>query len=293
MLKIDLLPSYVREKQKVRKALMAMAVLLAVEVLGIGGFYAKRSKDLDAINKQIKDITPNFEKANEFEEKTNTEKGKLPPIASLVSKYKTCLDTQDKSVDVYAKIAEYTSAKAKLNGVQLDNSTATVSGTITGLDSLGQFLLNFMRCPAFTSVQFQADLQPFSFGGGGGGGQPGGAPTGAPPGTTPGPAPGAGPNSGASPQGAQVAASAGGITLPTREVSFTLTCTLAKPLPSPGAGAAGAAPGMEGMPPGGAAPPEGAAPAPPPGGGGGKAGVGGSPGWKGLRTRRAGESSVS
>jgi len=150
-----------------------------------------------------------------------------------------------------------------------------------------------MRCPAFTSVQFQADLQPFSFGGGGGGGQPGGAPTGAPPGTTPGPAPGAGPNSGASPQGAQVAASAGGITLPTREVSFTLTCTLAKPLPSPGAGAAGAAPGMEGMPPGGAAPPEGAAPAPPPGGGGGKAGVGGSPGWKGLRTRRAGESSVS
>jgi len=312
MLKIDLLPAYVRERERVRKALMAVAMLIALEILGVGAYYTKQSKDLAAINKQIEDITDEYNKSNEFEEKTNAEKSKLPPIASLVSKYETCLDTHDESIKVYQKIAEYTSAKAKLDSVQLTNSTAIITGKITGLDALGQFLLNFMRCPAFSSVQFQANLQSFSYGGGGGpaagapgmgpGAPPGAAPAGAPA-MAPAAPPGAGPVPGGPAQGAPAAVSAGAITLPTREVSFTLVCSLAKPLPSPGGAAAAAgAPGMPGAgPPGaapaepgpGAGPPGGGAPAAPPGGppaggkAGGKASVVSAPSTKSLKARQA------
>lgn len=289
MLKIDLLPGYVREKQLVRTTFMLLVALLAVEAMGIGGYYTMQSKTKESIIKKIADIEDDVSKAKKLETDISAEQGKLPPIATLVTFYKDSLGTAPQSIDVYRGLFKYVYSRAQLNNVQLTSTTATVAGRITGVDSLGQFLLNFMRCPVFSSVQFGADLQPFSFGGGGGGGGgqpggPGGPAAGPGPGGAPGAAPGGAPAGGGVPAGAQAAF----FPLPTQQVTFTLNCTLTKPITTPGAAAAGAAPGGPpgaagpggpGAPPGAGGPGGPGGPAGPPPAEGGKAGAkGGSKG---------------
>ncbi len=278
MLKIDLLPSYVRERRKVKPAIILVVVIILVEVALLLGASMKVKGAIAATQKELDEIEPVAKQVESLEAEAQSELATVKPAIDRVKYYEDMAKLGDQFVKLIDAVNEYIYEKVTVQNFQTDGSSVSFTAVTDSTESFGRFLLNFLRCPAVTNVSVSTNI-------GGGGGAGGGAMPGVP--GIPGGGPGMPPGIGGPPGGAAAPVAGGGAELITVNVSCTVTPdykvtvpTLggAAPAAAPGGMGMGAMPGAPGMVPGipGAAVP-GAGPPLPPGAGGPGPGLGGPP----------------
>jgi hypothetical protein len=78
LLKIDLLPSYVRERRKVKPAMFLVLVILVVEIVALLGFAASIKKQTAAVEAETAKVQPDAEKAKQLQAEADAKLASRP-----------------------------------------------------------------------------------------------------------------------------------------------------------------------------------------------------------------------
>jgi len=184
LLKIDLLPSYVRERRKVKPAIILVVVIILIEVALLMGASMKVKGAIAATQKELDEIEPVAKQVESLEAEAQGDLATVKPAIDRVKYYEDMAKLGDEFIKLIDTVNEYVYEKVTVQNFQTDGSNVSFTAVTDSTESFGRFLLNFLRCPAVTNVSVNTNI-----GGGGGGGAampgvpgiPGGGP-GMPPG---------------------------------------------------------------------------------------------------------------
>ena len=230
MLKINLLPSYIYEKRKVRNAAFLFGGLFVVVVAGMLTWWVVLGSKERQITTQVMEMERNAGEVTELERQVQAEQAKIPPIRAKVTFIEDLMAYNEKVPDLYEDLAKYTYSRILYRSVRVSGNQLTVNAYSRSVGDCGRYLLNMYRAShVFSSVSISG-VPGWASGGGG-----------------------AGSASGMS----SLAGTAQGPQVP-GGFSFTVSCALVEPISAPtyssgGAASAGGAPGAggPGMAPGG------------------------------------------
>ena len=262
MLKINLLPAYIREKRVIRRMAMGFGILIVVIIAGILVASLILSSRIARQDTAVADMEQRKAVVDQIQTMTAAEQGKLSTIQSKISFIEGLMAYNLRVPALLDELARYTYGRIVYKSVQITSDTLTIQAHAKNVGDCGRYLLNMYRAShKFSSVAIDK-IPGWSEGGGTsseaspssppmpGGPMPGGPPL------IPGALVMAGPpvsiESGRSSEG------------PSSGFDFTVTCKLREPIVAPvyamqSAGAAGAA-GAPGAAGAGAAPPAGGSP---------------------------------
>ena len=229
MIKINLLPSYVLERQVVRRLAMIFAVLLAFVIVASVAWRLQRGMALASLQNQlaITKITENLVISNETRAKE--ELAKIDPINTKVKFIEDVMNYNMKAPALYDELSRYTYEKVRYRSIALSETQMEIEAYAPSISDAGRYLLNLYRANDLFSQVTMSNVPGYNDTTSGN--------------QTPGTFTGR----------ARVARGRGVMIIrPARAggFDFKVTCVLAQPLgaPSYGGAPAAAAPGAPGMP---------------------------------------------
>ena len=222
MLKINLLPAYIRQRRLVKRAIAGVIVAVLVTIGGFLYWNSMLQKQAADLEQQIAALMPTKQEAERLQQEASAVRAEIGPIQTQLAFLDQVVALPEKWCALLQNAAEYTHAGVTLNSMTISGDTISMQGHTPNLRTAARYLLNALRNPKWTQVtingpqgypstaspadvhprfrpmdyplQITATLarahrvnmpQPPGGGGGGGGGMPGGMP--GDPGMGPGP----------------------------------------------------------------------------------------------------------
>jgi Tfp pilus assembly protein PilN len=156
MLKINLLPSYVNQRSKIRAAWTAMALLLVAELAGAtvyqAGLVSQEGEKLTVVQKKEHDVTEVQKLASE----ASKERAKIAPIKAKTSFIKEIRDYNRVRPDLFDHVASYIYKEVWITGMQAETNTLSMPASAKSVSSVGRFLLFMQNNPDFTQVRISS-----------------------------------------------------------------------------------------------------------------------------------------
>jgi hypothetical protein len=122
MLKINLLPPYVREKKRIMLTVALMTPLLLVVVAGIIGWWLRIGGDINKINAQREAIEGDAREAERLQGEIATVEASNRDMLSVVEFIESVRDYNLKLPGLLETTAKWTYAKVQINALQLGGS---------------------------------------------------------------------------------------------------------------------------------------------------------------------------
>lgn len=170
MIKINLLPLYVFEKQAVRRLLMIAVVAWGVVLLVCFVFWNRQTAALNEL-KTLRDQTKMIEtQVNTLKQQASTERAKIGPITGKIKFIKDVMDYNLQAPQLYEELARFTYEKIPYRKIDLNDQAMQIEAYAPSLADAGLYLLNLYRA---THVFSQVSMSPIS-GYSSSGGSPGG-----------------------------------------------------------------------------------------------------------------------
>jgi len=255
VLKINLLPAYIYERRKTRKAILGFSALFVAVVFAMVAWWVSLSNKQKELERQVADAEMRAQQVTAIEQQRDAERAKLPTIKAKVDFMDALMGYNLEAPKLLEEIAKYTYGRIRLTSIQINGGNqVTIQGHARTLGDCGRYLMNLYRAQhIFSSVVIS------------------GVPAGWPPGNV---------SSSTAPGLPGVAMQPTSQTTGEPGFDFTVTCTLVKTIAPPtygGGGGGEAVPATGVVPAGGvtpspgptapAAPSAAPTPAPPPAGG--------------------------
>jgi hypothetical protein len=153
MLKINLLPSYIYERKKIRAA---WAVVVAVVLLEIAGLAAYQGKLINDENAKAQEVTTAEAKANDVQKLVGEAKAKrdeIAPITDKVTFIKNILKFNLVRPNLFQNVAEYTLKGVRYTHIEASGNVLTIQAFAPTLSAMGRYLIYMQGNPDFTAVQ--------------------------------------------------------------------------------------------------------------------------------------------
>ncbi len=189
MIKINLLPAFVRERKVVRKLLMFILILLGLELLGFAYWYNRVSTQGYDIGQQLDVAKAQAQEVQRLQSEADSIRAEIEPIKA---KTKFIEDTKNfpvKLADLLDSIRRYTYGKVIYTSLQLGGgaggmmgpmmggmpgpmmgtgmpgmgamggggtqqiTTVSIQGYTDSVENVARYLQNLLRCPQIADVQ--------------------------------------------------------------------------------------------------------------------------------------------
>jgi hypothetical protein len=154
VLKINLLPPYIYERRKVRKAALIFGLLFAAVAAGIFGWWLMLSNQERNLKVQVEDMKAKAAQVEALQQQLSAEQAKLPPIKSKVDYIKGVMAYNMKYPAIYAELANYTYSRIIYKSIKPSGGNSiAIDARARTVGDCGRYLLNMYRAQhIFTSV---------------------------------------------------------------------------------------------------------------------------------------------
>lgn len=183
MLKIDLLPPWVRHAITNKKLLAVLVLILLIGGLGFASLLLKTGKELSVAQEELEDATRRADEVRKVEGEAQSISGRLKPIADKVDFIAQADESGYPYWDRFYEIAEYIYGGAELRffgimarpagGLVGDGSAEalySLSGpsgvdcafgvTVKNTNEAARFILNLIRCPELSNIGISYSIPP-------------------------------------------------------------------------------------------------------------------------------------
>jgi hypothetical protein len=145
MIKINLLPLYVFEKQVVRRMLVGAVVAWAVVLLVCFVFWNRQTAALNEL-KTLRDQTKMVEaQVTTLKQQASAERGKIGPITGKIKFIKDVMDYNLQAPQLYEELARFTYEKIRYRKIELNDQAMQIDAYAPSLADAGRYLLNLYR----------------------------------------------------------------------------------------------------------------------------------------------------
>ena len=153
MLRINLLPAYIAERQKVRNTLIACVIgFLAV----VGGMLGYQFAVLGpALDKRVEEANQRQSEADAevaYESQTSTIRTQIKPLQEKVDFVKFVQYYNTLPPRIYRQAAAYTYREVEYNQMAINGNTLSVSAYVKNIADIGRFYITFYGNPDVTAV---------------------------------------------------------------------------------------------------------------------------------------------
>lgn len=157
MIKINLLPPYVFERQIVQRVMMAFSALLVIIVIAGVLVHAQLNAKLADLQQQLAttQITEQEVKSNQAQ--AASERAKIGPITQKVTFIQSVLDHNLEGPALYEQLTRFTYEKVRYRSINLTDTAMEIEAYAPSLSDAGRYLLNLYRATdLFKSVTMSA-----------------------------------------------------------------------------------------------------------------------------------------
>ncbi len=170
LLKIDLLPSWVRERKAIRAVIIGGALVLAVVVVACVGYGGVLSKKVSNRKDTLAAKKAEADKVRQLEQDLARLVEQIGPIQGKVAFCRQVADSGRPVADRILAIRKYIWSDLRLSSWSMSGATCSMSGTLVlpdparGLESetWARLLLNFNQCPEFVPGSVQLSVGGWS-----------------------------------------------------------------------------------------------------------------------------------
>lgn len=157
MLKINLLPSYIYEKRKVKQTAIVFAVLFIGVVAGMVAWYVALGAKQREMTIQVADMQQKANEVKQIEALAAAEEQRLPIIQGKVAFIESVMDYNLAYPKLYEEMAKYTYNRIMYTSVDPSGGQLKIAAHARSIGDCGRYLLNMYRAShIFTTVGIDA-----------------------------------------------------------------------------------------------------------------------------------------
>jgi len=153
VLKINLLPSYIYEKRKVKQTAFVFAVLFIGVVAGMVAWYLSLGAKQREMTIQVADMQQKANEVRQIEAQATAEEQRLPVIQGKVAFIEGVMEYNLAYPKLYEELAKYTYNRIMYTSVDPSAGQLKIAAHARSIGDCGRYLLNMYRAShIFTSV---------------------------------------------------------------------------------------------------------------------------------------------
>ncbi|MCX6377383.1 MAG: hypothetical protein NTU88_15330 [Armatimonadetes bacterium] len=157
MLKINLLPSYIFEKRKVRRTAMMFGVLLLGVAVGMFAWYSVLAAKQRDLTVQVADMEAKANEVKALDAQAAAEEAKAPPLQNKVSFIENVMNYNLEYPKLYEDLAKYTYSRIVYRSVEPSGTQLKIGASARSVGDCGRYLLNMYRAThVFSGVTIDA-----------------------------------------------------------------------------------------------------------------------------------------
>jgi Tfp pilus assembly protein PilN len=166
MIKINLLPAYILERHRIRRAIGVVVVLLVIELLAFGFAFIRIRTAVTAEQERLDYWTREANKVAAIENLTNDVKARTAPYQKWLQWFTGLESHNARLADMLKEISAYVYNRVHLTEWAFDSAqkTITLTGRTDSLESLARYYLNALRGP-FTNVELTTTVSGWNLAG--------------------------------------------------------------------------------------------------------------------------------
>ena len=145
MLKINLLPSYIFEKRKVRRTGMMFGVLLLGVAVGMFAWYSVLAAKQRELTVQVADMEAKANEVKALETQVAAEKAKSPTLQNKVGFIENVMNYNLEYPKLYEELAKYTYSRILYRSVEPSGTQLKIAASARSVGDCGRYLLNMYR----------------------------------------------------------------------------------------------------------------------------------------------------
>ncbi len=153
MISVDLLPSWVKERKKIRNVIILFVILLLIELAVVGMVQKQAQSVLADKQQELKNLEPAKQAADKVASELAETQGQIQPYKVRVQFAKDVMDFNKQWQTAIERVFPYISSEAVIKELDCDGTNIHFSGYASSLRQLVRFYLNLMRCPALQNIQ--------------------------------------------------------------------------------------------------------------------------------------------
>jgi hypothetical protein len=162
MIKINLLPAQVFEKQVVRRLIGLFGVVLVLIVVGSLALRMKANADLGAMQTKLTETQAIEAQVRQLEKQRSDELAKVGPIETKVKFIEDVMDYNTKAPALYEELARFTYEKIKYRTIELTDTEMKISAYAPSIADAGRYLLNLYRASHIFSQVSMSSVPGYS-----------------------------------------------------------------------------------------------------------------------------------
>ncbi|HHX41634.1 MAG TPA: hypothetical protein GX715_16875, partial [Armatimonadetes bacterium] len=152
MLKINLLPAYIRQRRLVKRAIAGVIVAVLVTIGGFLYWNSMLQKQAADLEQQIAALMPTKQEAERLQQEASAVRAEIGPIQTQLAFLDQVVALPEKWCALLQNAAEYTHAGVTLNSMTISGNTMTMQGHTPNLRTAARYLLNALRNPEWKQV---------------------------------------------------------------------------------------------------------------------------------------------
>jgi len=158
VLKINLLPSYIYEKRKVRQVMVLFAILVLGVAGGMFGWISMLNKQKADLNMQVTDMEAKANEVKGIEAQAAAEEGKAPPMKNKVDFIEGIMAYNKEYPKLYEELARYTYSRILYKSIEPSgNNQLKITARARSVGDCGRYLMNMYRAShIFSAVTIDA-----------------------------------------------------------------------------------------------------------------------------------------
>lgn len=152
MIRLDLLPDYIRERKKIKTFLLVFLVLIIVELAIFGLLMKQGNSALAAKEDELASLAGPKAQADAAKAELERVKAQIQPYEVRVTYANDLMDYNRKWQEAIERIFPYVSSDAVVKRLDCDGTQISIEGYAKSVRHMARFYFNFIRCPAVTNT---------------------------------------------------------------------------------------------------------------------------------------------
>jgi len=164
MIKLNLLPAYVLERQVVKKVLLGVGVLLVAEIVGLGAVIGGKSKEVARLAAVLDKKKTERAEVEAIQAKAEAKNNQIAPFRNTVEFIERLAGSEAYSPpgvlwsDLIDQVVRYTYDRTQYSQITLANNGIGVQGQVDTPPAYLRYLMNLERCPLLGEIQPSVNL---------------------------------------------------------------------------------------------------------------------------------------
>ena len=156
MLKINLLPSYIYERRKTRRAITLFAILLLAVGAGMFGWFSALTRVKQNLDLEVADMEQKADAVKALEAQAVAEEGKAPPMQQKINFIEGIMAYNTEYPKLYEELARYTYSRVLYRSIEPSSTSLKIAARTRSVGDCGRYLLNMYRAShVFSSVTIE------------------------------------------------------------------------------------------------------------------------------------------